>query len=423
MRSLAYERHRKLNSILARIDASYLCPEILAKPTNAAFSIGTACDLKCLFCVRQYVLPVDSGFMGLEDFARRVPDMTGTHRASLFGLGDPLLNREFIDYVRLCHEYGIETCTTTHAMHLTPDLSDAILAEGMEEIGISLDAADQPLLDQLREKSDLERIRRNVRYLADRKRERNLQYPAIILTCTTSLLNMHQMPALVQFAADAGAEGVCFSDMIAIRPEFVQHTIREFAAFNVYFKEAEVLAGKLGLKIAHFNQKSELWRYSPLPHEGLPHGCAMAWDGIFVERRGETRPCCYLAPEHNSFFEHPLKDILHSEEKVAVRSGLIASNIGIECRGCYSLIPNSRPRAESCLAQAEIMMSQSELISEADRTQLKSLLAEYRSKLDVVFPVAAAIDRIPPSLLRRLARRSVPQPVRFAFRRFVDRWY
>jgi len=417
---MSYEKDRELNSILARIDSSFLSPVALAKPSNAAFSIGTACDLRCVFCIRQHMLPVDSGFMNLQDFARRAPELIGMQRASLFGLGDPLLNKQFLEFVRVCHAYGIETVATTHAMHLTRELAEEIIAEGVEEIGISLDAAEQPLLNQLRENSDLERIQQNVAYLAQRRRERNAPLPAIIVTCTTSRLNMHQMPLLAQWAVDVGADGICFSDMIAVQEGFVQHTLGNCEEFGEYYQQAQAVAEKHGLAIAHFKQKAEPWRYEVLRTEGMPHGCSVPWEGLFVERRGETRPCCYMDPDHDNFFEQDIERSFHSERKLNLRSGLIRSQIPLECRGCYNLIPNSRPRAESCLQQAEDMLNRSTLLEDADRQRIKDLLRDYRQKLDDMFPMAQA-QIIP--LPKRLARHAVPQPLRYAVRKLIQRFY
>jgi len=311
MRSTAYDRQRQINDLLAKIDSTWVSPRVLAKPTSAAVSIGSVCDLKCVFCSRQHFLPVDSAFMDFEQFQKLAPNLIGTRKASLFGLGDPLLNRRFIDFLRISHQYGIEATTTTHGMHLTEPVAQALIEEGMEELAVSLDAADPDLLQQLRANSDIERIFANLRRLADLKKQSGSKFPSLILTCTTSELNMAQMPALVQWAHDAGAEIVCFSDMIAIKPEFIRHTIRERGQFKGYYAQAKALAEKLGLTVGHFPQKSQPWKYNAIPTEGLRHGCSMAWEGFFVERLGETRPCCYLATYESNAFAETLEQSQH----------------------------------------------------------------------------------------------------------------
>lgn len=421
MRSLAFEKERAINAILAKIDSTWISSNVLAKPETASIAIGTACDLKCEFCSRQHFIPVDSAFMDFASFRELIANLIGTKRAYLFGLGDPLLNRQFLDFVKVCHSFGIETSATTHAMHLTEQISQALIEEGMEELAISLDAAEQPLLEKLRGNSDLARISTNVRRLAELKKQANSPLPMLIVTCTMSTLNLHEMPSLVELAADLGAEAICFSDMIAIKPEFVQYTIQDREVYSTYLEQARARADALGLKVAQFYQKTQPWRYEVLPNEGMQHGCSMVWNGLFVEREGDTRPCCYLGMAQSNAFNEPLTAVMHSPEKMSVRKEMLEGKIRLECRGCASLIPNSRDRVERILQEVERDMDSLDLLSADDKAMLRSHVVDYRKKCNQMF----SQDGTPasPNLIRSLARRTLPAPIRYAFRRIRDRVY
>jgi len=89
-----------------------------ARPYILTLDTTNICNLKCRYCptgVRQNS-GRDKRFMSKEFVANRVLPALGDYVliAYLFSWGEPLLNREIVDIVRLLHDRGIFTCISTN---------------------------------------------------------------------------------------------------------------------------------------------------------------------------------------------------------------------------------------------------------------------------------------------------------------------
>lgn len=413
MRSTDYERERLINRILMDLDLTYLEPRILALPIQAWVRISTACDLRCPLCERQHVTPVDSGFMDFDRFAQMAAQMAGVHKAHLFGLGEPFLNKRFFDYVERYHAVGVEVSTTTHALLIDDDLARRILNSGIEEIAISMDAAEPELFDRLREGADFDAVCRNVKRLVQLKQDRRSALPDLLICCTVSSENVHQLAAMVELADRLGVRRVSFGDLMAPTREHEHYCVSGSPLVEEHFQMALVRGKQLGVEVAYFKQNTRPWVREEIASEGKAHGCAMAWTNLVVERQGGTKFCCYIKEPCPSAFDRPFEQVMNSEEHVRMRTELTRGDPRTECRGCPYLFVNSPEHVERMLSQVERAIGNSQL-PESDRSRLTQLLLSYREKARERFsPDATASGNSP---LRRLARRILPTRVRSAIR-------
>jgi len=417
MRSTEYERERQINQILMDLDLTYLEPQILALPIQAWVRISTACDLRCPLCERQHVTPVDSGFMDFERFAQMAAQMAGVHKAHLFGLGEPFLNKRFFDYVERCHAVGVEVSTTTHALLIDDDLTRRILDSGMEEIAISMDAAEPELFGRLRAGADFDTVCRNVKRLVQLKQERRSPLPDLLICCTVSSENVHQLAAMVELADRLGVRRVSFGDLMAPTREHEHYCVSGSPLVEEHFQKARTRGDELGVEVAYFKQNTRPWVREEIASEGKAYGCAMAWTNLVVERQGETKFCCYIKERCPSAFEQPFEQVMNSEEHVRMRSELTGGDPRTECRGCPYLFVNSPEHVERMLSQVQRTIEHSAL-PENNRDRLRQLLLSYREKARERFSPAATASGN--GLFRRLARRIIPTRVRSAIRSILS---
>ena len=403
MRSTDHDAKRQFNEILSLIDSTYLLPQLRAKPKYVWVAVSTACDLRCGFCPRQYIEPVDSGFMDLERFRVTARQFDGLQKAALFGLGDPLLSKSFFEFVAICHAHGLEITTTSNGMSLTEDVARRLIESGVEELGVSMDAATPALFRRLRAPGDLDTICRNVERLSELKRQAGRAAPCLVIPCTISSENLHELPAMVDLAHRLGATGVSFSDLVAMREDFARYCVPDSPELNRRLEEAFQRGKDLGLVVGRFRQKMNPWVGRAAETEGRPHGCPTLYEHFHLERRGETKYCCYIGDTIPGAFERPMMELLNSDPFVRLRESLIQGRLRPECRGCANLVVNSPERVEWILGEAEKRIDGAALLGEAEREQLRQTVRACRD----IAPRVVGRPYAPPSdgWLRRLARR------------------
>jgi MoaA/NifB/PqqE/SkfB family radical SAM enzyme len=418
MRSVEHDKQREINEILSLIDTTGLSPKMLARPKNVWFSISDICDLRCRFCTRQNVDDVQSGLMDFEKFRGVVEQLAGCSYGVLFGLGEPFLNKRYFDYLEVVHRRGLRAHSTSHGMLVDEALAGRVIESGLDELAVSMDGATAKTFNSLREPADFETVCRNVRRLADLKEERGSETPMILIPYTVSSGNVHEMVPMVELAHRLGANALGFADLVALNEDYVKDCVRDTEEFRRNLEAAYERAKELGIGIFRSEQKPEPWREVPAESQGRPNACGQAWDTIAVQGDGLTKVCCYLDDSGPNAFETPLDEAFNNEGRQQVRSDLIGGRLRPQCTGCSFLIPNSHERVEGILVEAERRI-ESLGEDEPERDRLWGHVSVYRKKaLEVLGPIPS-----PPKngLVRRIARRTIPAPVRRSIRAALSR--
>jgi MoaA/NifB/PqqE/SkfB family radical SAM enzyme len=116
-------------------------------PTNVDVEVTNRCNAKCHFCPRDRT--PHQGLMSPEVFAKaleraveyraRIVDLPNPDvHISLCGLGEPLLNRTVVDYVRLARAEGFFVKMSSNASLLDEQRSAALLEAGLQQILINV---------------------------------------------------------------------------------------------------------------------------------------------------------------------------------------------------------------------------------------------------------------------------------------------
>jgi radical SAM protein with 4Fe4S-binding SPASM domain len=109
-------------------------PEIRIETTNA-------CQGRCIICPReQMTRPVTTmcwgHFVSIIDQADRI----GAKAVSLFGFGEPLLDRGLVEKLQFVTKMGLESHITTNGMALTMNKSRKLLRAGLKNLRFSVHA-------------------------------------------------------------------------------------------------------------------------------------------------------------------------------------------------------------------------------------------------------------------------------------------
>ena len=164
------------------------------------------CNLLCTTCPRTYADLEPEADMSWELFTRIVDQVPNIARVVLHGVGEPMLVKELPRMVRYLKARGAYVLFNTNGTVLTPKKGRELCDTGLDELRVSLDAADARTFVLVRGKDYFNRIVRNVRAFTEMQRQRRADLPRVSLWLTGLKETIAQLPDFVRIAHDVGVE-------------------------------------------------------------------------------------------------------------------------------------------------------------------------------------------------------------------------
>ena len=121
------------------------------------------CNLLCTTCPRTYEELEPPADMSWELFTSIVDQVPDLQRAVLHGVGEPMLVKNLPAMVRYLKERGTYVLFNTNGTVLNESNGRALIAAGLDELRVSLDAANAKSYRAIRGKNYFDRILKNVR--------------------------------------------------------------------------------------------------------------------------------------------------------------------------------------------------------------------------------------------------------------------
>src|ERR1700677_3491193 len=129
------------------------------------------CNLLCTTCPRTYEELEPPADMSWDLFRSIVDQIDNLARAVLHGVGEPMLVKELPQMVRYLKDRGTYVLFNTNGTLLQPKRFQELIDTGLDELRISLDAADRESYAKIRGKDFFNRIVRDVgKFVAYQKR-------------------------------------------------------------------------------------------------------------------------------------------------------------------------------------------------------------------------------------------------------------
>ena len=178
-------------------------PVIHVEPTNM-------CNLKCKLCpTGDNLITREKGYMKKETFFKILDDL-GDYliTAILYGWGEPLLHKDFPDFVRACTERNICTTTSTNGQFIQ-SLEEALslVDAGLTGINIAIDgSSDEIYKNTFRSAGEFEKIKKCASFMAEAKRIRNKKTPCTNLRIVVTGQNRHDIPDVEKLARELNAD-------------------------------------------------------------------------------------------------------------------------------------------------------------------------------------------------------------------------
>ena len=181
-----------------------------ALPVCLYLEVTNRCNLLCETCPRTFEALEPPADMSMELFRRIVDQVPGVSRVVLHGVGEPMLVRHLPDMIRYLKQPGRQTHVlfNTNGTLLAPKRHREIMDTGLDELRVSLDAAEAATFLRVRGKDMFDRIVRNVSAFTNLQAALGRTEPVVSLWLTGLKETVDQLPAFVRLAAGIGVREV-----------------------------------------------------------------------------------------------------------------------------------------------------------------------------------------------------------------------
>src|ERR1700740_2471055 len=166
------------------------------------------CNLLCTTCPRTYEELEPPADMSWELFTSIVDQLPGLQRAVLHGVGEPMLVKNLAKMVRYLKDRGTYVLFNTNGTVLNEKNGRALIDAGLDELRVSLDAANARSYVAVRGKDYFKRILRNVRAFRELQQREGKDHPRVSAWLTGLRETIAELPEFVKVAAEIGVKEV-----------------------------------------------------------------------------------------------------------------------------------------------------------------------------------------------------------------------
>jgi MoaA/NifB/PqqE/SkfB family radical SAM enzyme len=291
--------------------------EIAARPPVCLYlEVTNRCNLLCTTCPRTYEElepPADMSWALFTSIVDQVPDLT---RAVLHGVGEPMLVRDLPRMVRYLSDRGVYVLFNTNGTVLSERSGRALIGAGLDELRVSLDAANAKSFREIRGKDYFARILRNVRAFRELQEREGYAKPRVSAWITGLKETIKQLPAFVQVAAEAGVKEVYLQRLVFFDAGAIGMARPNQALFECMTREdaahltaAEDLARLLGVTFSASGAASEPGTSLKKSHDPSPWSlCRRPWTLMYFTANGRALPCCIAPFSQHGYENYTLGD-------------------------------------------------------------------------------------------------------------------
>lgn len=325
---------------LCRAEWSYLLSlvgvvSVKHKPVFVSIEPADYCQLHCPQCPvginnndaasqrRQHHL------LSIDDFKtilQRIQSHVWT--IQFYFQGEPLLNKQLSEMIRLAHDEDIYTIVSTNAQSLTADMANDLISAGLSRIIVSMDGLSQESYEQYRVGGSVQKVIDGLRYL----REAKMRYHArttIELQCLRLRSNEHEWGEFKRLYRSFGADKLTFKTAQFYDFEHGNPLMPSNERYSRYQKIQSPINNY------QYQIKQSLWLSTWRKLFGLTP-CHRLWTGCVITTTGTILPCCYDKSAAHAYGNiHELSPITFHLSPFTFISSVLHSSADIDiCRNC-----------------------------------------------------------------------------------------
>jgi MoaA/NifB/PqqE/SkfB family radical SAM enzyme len=252
--------------------------------------------------------------------------------------------------VRYLKERGTYVLFNTNGTVLNERNGRALIDAGLDELRVSLDAANAKSYLAVRGKDYFGRILKNVRAFRNLQEREGKERPRVSAWLTGLRETVAELPAFVQVAADIGVKEVYLQRLVFFDKDAIGMARPDQALYEqltrdeqAYIEAATALAHSHGITFSASGAASEPGMSLKRHDDGSPWSlCRRPWTVMYFTANGRALPCC-IAPFSQRGYENytlgdatqqSLREIWSGPAYRSFREALLSDKPAAACASC-----------------------------------------------------------------------------------------
>ncbi len=321
-----------------------------AAPVCLYLETTNRCNLLCTTCPRTFETLEPPADMSWELFTSIVDQFPEIARVVLHGVGEPMMVRELPRMIRYLKERGTYVLFNTNGTLLTARKRQELIATGLDELRVSLDAADAKSFREVRGRDYFDRIVRYIREFTAFQARCGAVNPRVSLWLTGLKETIDQLPAFVRLASEIGVREVHLQRLVFMpdgqglaraQSSLFERTAREE---EEAIREAQAIAVASGVTLDASGATEPGLSLKRQEGEGeRPWStCRRPWSLMYFTAHGRALPCCiapFSARGYDSYTlgdatQETLREIWNGPAYQAFRASLLGDTPPLPCQNC-----------------------------------------------------------------------------------------
>ena len=319
-----------------------------APPVCLYLEVTNRCNLLCETCPRTFEALEPPADMSMDLFRRIVDQVPGVKRVVLHGVGEPMLVKHLPQMIRYLKARGTHVLFNTNGTLLAPRKHAEIIDTGLDELRVSLDAAEAATFLKVRGKDMFDRIVRNVSAFTNLQAATGAEKPVVSLWLTGLKETVDQLPAFVRLAGEIGVKEVHLQRLVFDEAGFgmarSDSSLFEStrADEDAAIQQAQGIAAELGVLLDASGATEPGLSLKKQADDKPWATCRRPWSLMYFTAHGRALPCC-IAPFSARGYENytlgnatqqDLLEIWNSPAYQTFRADLVGETPPKPCQGC-----------------------------------------------------------------------------------------
>lgn len=319
-----------------------------ALPVCLYLEVTNRCNLLCETCPRTFETLEPPADMSWDLFTRIVDQVPNVARVVLHGVGEPMLVKQLPRMVRYLKDRGTYVLFNTNGTLLQPKRFQELIDTGLDELRVSLDAADRESYLRVRGKDFFNRIVRDVGKFIAFQQQVGATTPRVSLWLTGLKETVEQLPAFVRLAATMGVTEVHLQRLVFDEQGYglarADNSLFEStrAEEEASIKAAQILGAALGVTLDASGATEPGMSLKRQSADQPWATCRRPWSLMYFTAHGRALPCC-IAPfsvrGYSNYTlgdatQETLREIWNSPAYRDFRSSLLSDAPPAPCQNC-----------------------------------------------------------------------------------------
>lgn len=322
------------DSLFSMVNYFLRWKEIVFLPFIIYIETNNNCNFKCLYCqVPRW--DKKSIYLSKTLFIRILDQISSLTKIRLQGIGEPLLNKEFIDMLKLGESRGIAMSFFSNGSLCNGRVAEQLAQLKNTFIIFSVDGATAETFEKIRAGGNFQEVKENIRNLVQLRGKK--KQPMISIWSVITKDNIQEITQIIMLAKELGVDSISLQpflndwgkDEMKEYIDKVKLDIHSADTLNQISKAKEVAKeNKIKLEVCYDSFISK------------KNKCTWPSKSAYIAANGDVVPCCMLADSDTvtmgNIFEKSFVQIWYSEKYRDFRKRIRRHDLPDYCKHCYA---------------------------------------------------------------------------------------